>query len=84
MGREPALERLLLVRSAREVEGVSCVGEERGKAESPGPGVMRIKSVPVALVSHWKLVHSEYISHENAGDVEEGLSVDTQANEFMS
>lgn len=49
MDREPVVERFLLVRSAREVE-VLCEEQRRGKAESPGNGVMRI--VSVALVSH--------------------------------
>lgn len=44
---------------------------------------MRTKSVSVALVSHWKLLRSEYICHENGDDVVEDLSVDTRANEVM-
>lgn len=81
MDKERVEERFLLVRSAREVEEVFCVGEEKGKAESPGDGVMGTKSVSVALVSHRELLRSEYISHENVGDVEEDLSVDTRVNE---
>lgn len=82
MDREPVEERFLLARSAREVE-VFCVREDKGKAESSGNGVMRTKSVSVALVSHWKFLRSEYVSHENGEDVEEDLSVDTRANEVM-
>lgn len=83
MDKEPVEERFPLVRSAREVEEVFCVREEKAKAERPGNGVMRTNSVSVALVSHWRHLRSEYISHENADDVEEDLSVDTRANEVM-
>lgn len=82
MDKELVEERFLLVRSAREVE-VFCVREDKGKAESPGNGMMRTKSVSVALVSHWKLLRSEHISLENGDDVEEDPSVDTRANEVM-
>lgn len=70
-----------MVRAGREAEGF-CEGERKRQAGLSVKWVIRTKSVSVARVSHGELLHlaEGMISHENTGDVEKALSVDTQAN----